>query len=645
MAEPIIRRMPPDLANKIAAGEVVQRPASVVRELLDNAIDSGADQIGVVIKSSGKSLIQVTDNGCGMGPDDLRLCLEPHATSKLQSIEDLQRILTLGFRGEAMASMASVAQIEVRSRLHDEPDGHRIEVHGGEETFFGPAAGEPGTTVSVRNLFYNVPARRQFLKTDPTEFRYILRAFQEASLARTDIAFTLHADGNELHMLPPQSLVERIAGLFGGEYRASMIPLEESAGMFHLEGVLSDPKLSRRSRGEQFLFVNGRSIQHRSLTHQILRVYQPWLRENEYPFFALFLRIDPDQVDVNVHPAKAEVKLADERSAARLVQSVVRKGLHSWLKVPDLGDRIETTGRAPEHPFRPSGGEWEGRGRGDDGRRAGAGIGPWDGAKGGERRPAPNLRRISDELYASREGSGDLSDATGFPRSASPADEPVSAGAPQLRQTAERVGDSGFWQLHGTYIVTQTRSGFCLIDQHAAHKRIVYEKALSATEEALPGTQQLLFSQTVELSASDFSLLQELLPVIQRMGFALDVLGGNMVMVTGVPADLDMGDEKQILSQLLQQYRALDSDTTLDRRRKVAIAFASRSAIPRGRRLQPLEMENIVDQLFACQDPYQDPLGRPTLVYWTLEDLESRFKTTTARTNDPRSKPHFPTDP
>lgn len=629
MADPIIRRMPPDLANKIAAGEVVQRPASVVRELLDNAIDSGADQIRVAIRSSGKSLIQVTDNGCGMGSDDLKLCLEPHATSKLRAIEDLQRIHTLGFRGEAMASMASIAQIDVRSRLHDEPQGHRIEVHGGDEVFFGPAAGEPGTAVSVRNLFYNVPARRQFLKTDPTEFRYILRAFQEAAMARTDIAFELHADGNDLLTLPPQPLADRIANLFGAEYRASLIPVEESAGLFHLSGVLADPKLSRRTRGEQFLFVNGRAIQHRSITHHVLRVYAPWLRENEYPFFALFLDIDPGQVDVNVHPAKAEVKFADERSAARLVQSVVKRALNAWLMVPELEDRSETPRRSPGNPFEAGG---DARGSTPFGRSAsGQADRQTDRPPTGWSHPAGNtvsrgtLHTLAEELYATPDV------ISSRPVSSRQPDEVHQGGPSRPAASSEQSPESGFWQLHGTYIVTQTRSGLCLIDQHAAHKRIIFEKALSATEEALPGTQQLLFAQTVELSASDFSLLEELHPVIQRMGFAIDRLGGNTVMVTGVPADLDMGDEKQILTQLLQQYRALDSDARLDQRRKVAIAFASRSAVPRGRRLRPQEMENLVDQLFACSDPYQDPLGRPTLVYWTLEDLESRFRSGNGR--------------
>jgi DNA mismatch repair protein MutL len=605
--------MPPELSNKIAAGEVIQRPASVAKELLDNAIDAGAGHIKLIVQQAGRTLIQVIDNGCGMTQTDARLCFERHATSKIQSIEDLFRVRTMGFRGEAMASIASISQAEMKTKRIEDDSGTLLEIWGGEEKRFEPVAVDDGTSIAIRNLFYNVPARRQFLKTDATELRHIIRTFQNSALANTEIEFEMHADSDRLYHLPVQSLEYRIAELFGKQYRASLIPFKEETSYVKIHGILADPKLAKKTRGEQFLFVNGRPFQHRYLTYVILSLFDAWTRKDEYPFYAIFFEIDPAQVDVNVHPAKLEVKFDDERSIVQLARSVVKKAINQYFVVPDVErsdsfendfdlsfDRVSgkesfgnQTKREDERPVHlPS--RINFRERGMDGRES-----------------AERLYSDADTPERTEAGSQLSPEETGSNRQ-------------DKNQTGET--EKGFWQLHNRYILTQTRTGLCVIDQHAAHKRIIYEKAISATEESLPGTQQLLFAQTVELSASEFSLLKELLPIIHRMGFSIQLLSGNTAIINGVPADIEIGDEKQVLRDMLRQYRDLSQKPSLDARKKVAIAFASRTAIPRGKRLTSMEMEMLIDQLFACDEPYTEPLGKSTLIYMPLDELKGRFR-------------------
>tara|TARA_R100001143_G_scaffold53522_1_gene49036 strand:+ start:42650 stop:44494 length:1845 start_codon:yes stop_codon:yes gene_type:complete len=608
IGQSIIRTMPPELSNKIAAGEVIQRPASVSKELLDNAIDAGADHIKLIIQQSGRTLIQVVDNGTGMSESDARLCFERHATSKIQSIEDLFKVRTMGFRGEAMASIASISQVEMKTKRVEDESGTLLEIWGGEERRFEPAAVADGTSIAVRNLFYNVPARRQFLKTDATELKHIIGTFQNSALANTSIEFELHGDGDILYHLPKQTLEQRVTELFGKQYKASLIPFEEETSYVKIHGLLADPKLAKKSRGEQFFFVNGRPFQHRYLSYVILSLFDAWTKQNEYPFYAIFMEMDPAQVDVNVHPAKMEVKFDDERSIIQLVRSVVKKAINEYFVVPDVSGSDSFN-----DDFNLSFDQLHGE-RSSHGNR-GREIGPIQFPS----RINFQNRDIDGEdsaelLYGTQPLSGDGEEAQRQREENSKSEQ------------GRRNRDRGFWQLHNSYVMTQTRTGLCMIDQHAAHKRIIYEKALSATEETLPGTQQLLFAQTVELSASEFSLLKELLPIILRMGFSIQLLSGNSAIISGVPADIEIGDEKQVLRDMLHQYRELSKRPALDARNRVAIAFASRTAIPRGKRLSEMEMEMLIDQLFACEEPYSDPLNKPTLIYMSMEELRGKFR-------------------
>ena len=626
----LIHTLPPEISNKIAAGEVIQRPSSVVKELLDNAIDSGADQIGVMIQNAGRSMIKVVDNGCGMGQDDLRLCFERHATSKIFDVEDLFRVQTLGFRGEAMASIGSIAQVSVKSRRHDDEMGLHYEIWGGEEKKMEPTALDVGTTVEVRNLFYNVPARRQFLKTDATELRHILRAVQQAAMARPEIGFKVEADGDLIYQVPGQSLQERIAGLFGKRYRASLIPVQEETSYVHISGYLADPKLTKKSRGEQFFFVNNRPFQHRLLAHIVLEQYSQWIGQGEYPFFALFFSLDPEEVDVNVHPAKSEVKFEDEQSIVRFTKSVVRKGLNQNYGVPPTADnpdeleitkgerqgasawnlntafgggmskgREQSSGSEDAEPVSlPSRINFENKG----GRSSG-------GFKSGD--------QLAEKLYQNEE-SGTESDGQ----------KTLGYSKPYGQQQSQPSESSrNFWQLHRRFILTQTRSGLSIIDQHAAHKRILFEKAIQSADSALPSTQQLLFARNVELSATEYQMLKQIVSVLQRMGFNIQLLSGNTAMILGVPAEVERGDEGELLREILQQYNDLQQSNTGDNiQEKVAIAFASQTAVPKGKPLHEMEMEVLIDQLFACSDPYSEPEGKPIMIYMSVDDLASKFR-------------------
>lgn len=596
----IIHQLPPEISNKIAAGEVIQRPSSVVKELMDNAIDAGADQLKIIIQNAGRTLIQVIDNGCGMGQEDVRPCFTRHATSKIQDIDDLFKVRTLGFRGEAMASIASVAQVTMKTKIPENEIGYEYEIWGGEEKRFEPAAVDDGTSIAVRNLFFNVPARRQFLKTDATEFRHILKAVQQAALANPEIGFKLIGDTDTIYDLSvEQSIKERIAEMFGKSYKASLIEFEEETSYVTIRGILSDPKLTKRSRGEQFLFVNNRPFQHRYLTYVVLSIYDTWLSDKEYPFFALFIDIDPRQVDVNVHPAKEEVKFEDERSIIKLTKSVVKKALNEQFFVPELN---------PSEKHRRK----QNRGSGFSSDLNFMGT-----KKSDPNNPVKFPSRINYDRPKKEKGQGDRFARQLYQQRPAEDDEQV--------QPEESIPDRSFWQLHERYIITQTRSGLCMIDQHAAHKRIIYEKTLNATESSLPSTQQLLFAQNVELSATEFSLLKELHGIVQRMGFNIQLLSGNTAMINGVPADIDIGDEQSVLRSMLSQYQDLEGKIELDERHKLAIAFASKTAIPGGRKLTDAEMENLVDQLFACDEPYTDPLNKATIVYIPIEEIKSRF--------------------
>lgn len=617
--ENVIHVLSNELANKIAAGEVVERPASVVKELLDNSIDSGADFIRVLIMNAGRTMIQVTDNGCGLSKADIPLCFQRHATSKISTVEDLYNIHTLGFRGEAMASISSVAHVNLKTKRIGDDSGWEYDIRGGTPSDIIPAATEHGTTVSVKNLFFNVPARRAFLKTDATELRHIIITVQQAALAHPEISFELIDDKETIYKLPASSLADRIAGIFGKSYKASLIPVQESTSVVSIKGYLIDPKMAKKNRGEQFLFVNDRPFMHRHLNYIIQSVYSTWIGKEQYPFYALFFEVDPQKVDVNVHPTKLEVKFDDERSVSTFTRSIIKRALNERFQVPDMsggafGDEHHSSGSSGSFSF-----------------ESGFSAPPDSFSNRYQRRPdragfqqsGISGTEIMEKLYPSVGTKGE-----GAQTELNTEGETVNPLLSRHRRPQEKHYDRGrgFWQLHDQYVISQTRSGMFIVDQYYAHMRIIYEKALSSTESGLPSTQQLLFAQSIDFSASDFTLLKEVLPTLKKIGFNIQLLSGNSALVSGVPADLNMGDEKPIIETILQEYQSYSGPVKLTHREKLVMSFASKAAIPRGKKLSQVEMEALIDQLFACDNPFLDPLNRPTTVFIPLEDIHKRFK-------------------
>jgi DNA mismatch repair protein MutL len=644
--------MPDVLASKIAAGEVVQRPASVAKELVENALDAGAAAVTLVLRRAGSELVQVVDDGCGMGPQDALACFGRHATSKLRRIEDLESLATLGFRGEALASIAAVAQVELRTRRVGDEAGTCVRVDGGRCVEQRPCAAPPGTSIAVRNLFYNVPARRNFLKTPATEFKHLVETFQTQALSNPTVAFTLVHDDVEVYRLPgaggedasfEEALARRLADLFGDQDPERLVPVAETTSYLSVRGFVGRPEHAKRSRGDQFTFVNGRVVKSRALEHAVAACYGALLPEGRHPFFALFLTVDPRHVDVNVHPTKTEVKFDDERGVYGFLRAVVKKGLAGAdLALPfeagatprsaavtleggpvppaapaAAGPPARLTLPATGFPDLPPLPAASPRGAGD-----GAGL-----AETGPAGPPPSAPYaggpLDDEPAPSPGGSLPLPGGNlRFPSRLRPLPDDDAAGADE---EAARAGERTIWQLHNRYVLTPIASGLLLLDQQAAHERILYERALAAMEGGLAATQQLLFPHTLEAAPAEAALLDELLPDLRALGFDVERLAGRGLLVRGVPADVHVGDERAILEDVLAQYRANRDGFQLEGRENLARSLARRSAIKPGHPLKPDEARALIDQLFACRMPYADPGGRPTMVKLTMDELERRF--------------------
>ena len=656
----IVRALPDTLASKIAAGEVVQRPANALKELVENALDAGASRVEVTLKRAGSELIQVADDGGGMGPQDAVACFGRHATSKLRTFEDLERLRTLGFRGEALASIASVAQVELKTKRRQDAAATCVRVDGGEVVSRAPCAAQEGTCVSVRNLFYNVPARRAFLKTPATEFKHLVETFQALALSHPAVGFSLVHDDTEVWRLAPdgrggeEALVRRLSDLAGGVEAAELTAVEETTSYLSVRGVVAGPDRARRSRGDQYLFVNGRYVKSRALDHAVAQAFGALLPERRHPLFALFLTVDPRHVDVNVHPTKTEVKFDDDRGVYSFVQAVVKRALaEGGLGLTfDPGARTvgppaapppETVSDAAPRPPAPSG---DGFGppavatppappvfaatvpsaatppRPDaDVPRAGRGL-PVGGGAWTDRPARPETPTPGGPRPAAPFGGGadrDLADRAPAPRAPIPA-----RGGEGIDLDAD--ADRTLWQLHGRYLLSPVRSGLLVVDQRAAHERILYERALAAMEGGMAPTQQLLFPFTVDLAPADAALLDEIAGDLRALGFDLEAPKGGPVLVRGVPADVQLGDEREVLDDLLAQVRRTDRLLHLPARENLARSMAARSAIRPGQALGPVEARSLVDQLFACDDPFTDPAGRPTMIRLSSDEIDRRFR-------------------
>ncbi len=603
--------LPEHLANKIAAGEVVQRPESVVKELIENSIDAGATSIAIRIKEGGKSFIQISDNGSGMIDEDAVIAFGRHATSKIKSYEDLENIRTLGFRGEALASIAAVAHVELKTRRAADDVGTLVRIEGGDLKEHSKTGTQPGTIISVRNLFYNTPARRNFLKSNNTEFKHIYDVVQRVALSRPDIAVQLTSDEEDLLDLKSGKIEERLKSLYGERHFETLLPFEEQTELLSVSGFIGKPDFARKSRVDQYLFLNKRSIVNRSINHAIFSGYEHLIEKGNFPFYLVFLELDPHKVDVNVHPSKMEVKFSDEQSIYRFVISVVRKALGSNDLVPSLevnpANSFDHSFASLRHAALPQH------------------------FTGGFGRTERNIFPSSSSSMSQGPAEGDslnldklFSDIPTIPL--------PETGKPQqfAHGTRENEAQEGkaIWQLHNKYILSQIRTGLMIVDQHVAHERVLYERALASFENAVPVSQQLLFPHTVELTPGDFALAKELIPHLQAIGFDLKVFGKNTITLEGVPTDVKAGTEGSILQDILDEFKNNQHRVKLDARDNVAKSFSCKAAIKAGDKLSEVEMRVLIDQLFATSMPYVCPHGRPVVVKISLSELDRRFMRT-----------------
>ncbi|MBX2980092.1 MAG: DNA mismatch repair endonuclease MutL [Flavobacteriales bacterium] len=603
----IIRLLPDHVANQIAAGEVVQRPASVVKELLENSVDSGATRITLVVRDAGRTLVQVSDDGKGMSPTDARMCWERHATSKIRVADDLNSVVTKGFRGEALASIAAVAQVELKTREHEQELGTRIVIEGSRVRTQEAFAGAPGTSIAVRSLFYNVPARRQFLKSDGVELKHVVEEFQRVALAHPEIAFKLINNEQEEFNLPPANHRQRIVGLFGRKFDERLVPVEDATEVLGVSGFVGKPEFARRSRGEQYFFVNRRYIRSAYLEHALRKAYDELVTRENFPSWFLFLELDPAQIDINIHPTKTEIKFRDDRLVYAIVHAAVRRALGRFNIVPSLDFEPE-----PAIIAAFSGG---------GAAAAPASVPAW--------RPQ-DLGAFSQPPRQRAEGWQQLFDLgagqTAGAEVPLPDATPATARVLPMREHEGLPGERPVFQLHGTYIMAQLRSGFMVIDQQRAHERILYERNLRHLEQGAGLSQTLLFPRNVDLPPADLALVEDLLPELRALGMDLQPFGGRTLQVNGMPAEAPDDDPAQLLESVLEQLKHERGALRNERHQALARGMARSMAMRPGRVLSSSAMHELIDQLFACAMPTVSPSGKPTLITYGLDELNERFQ-------------------
>ncbi len=622
----IIQLLPDSIANQIAAGEVVQRPASVVKELLENAIDAGSTQIKLIVKDAGKSLIQIIDNGCGMSETDARMSFERHATSKIRKAEDLFAVRTMGFRGEALASIAAVTQVEVKTRRQADELGSRIAIEGSEIKAQEACQCAAGTNFQVKNLFFNIPARRNFLKSNTVEMRHILDEFQRIAIAHPDIFFSLHHNNTEVFHLPSTNLRQRIVGVFGNHCNKKLVPVSEETDIIKLKGFVGKPEFSKKTRGEQLFYVNNRFIKSAYLNHAVMGAYEDLLQKDAYPLYVIFVDIDPSKIDINVHPTKQEIKFEDEKLIYNYLKVSIRHALGQYSITPTLDFEQETSFNPYATQATPSG----------------LGNAPQTNlekitipSKGNpsfspsEKRQKNNLGNW-EKLYNGLQTIDESTELENNENSSPEKSMTIESEWSQKGELDDSVGSFSKqsrapYQIHASYIVSQIKSGFLLIDQQAAHERILYEKYLEKFQSENPATQKTLFPQNINFAPADAALLKGILPQINQLGFDVQEFGNDSFVVHGLPNDLpeDTNAQKTI-EILLEQYK-LDLDVELDTKERIAKSMAHAAAIKRGQTLSPTEMQELIDQLFACSVPYKNVRGRNCFITYELDELEKRF--------------------
>jgi DNA mismatch repair protein MutL len=604
----IIKLLPESVANQIAAGEVIQRPASVVKELMENSVDAGSTSIAVLAKDGGKTLIRVTDNGCGMSDTDARMCFERHATSKIKEAGDLFAIHTLGFRGEAMASIAAVSQVVLRTRRKEDEIGTQVTIAGSVVESQEPVTCDTGTHYLVKNLYFNTPARRKFLKTNNAELKHIIHEFQRVALANPQVEFSLVHNESEVYSLPAANPKQRIVHLFGKPVNTNLTTIDTTTSLIKIGGFIGKPELAKKTSGEQFFFINNRFMKHPYFHRAVMNAYEKLLPADYFPSYFIFLETDPASIDINIHPTKTEIKFEEEPAIFQIIVAAVREALGKFNLMPSIDfnteQAIEIPPLQPDRSFRVPQISYN------------SGYNPFEMEKKGfENYAARNegdMLRNWEKLYTDQKGVPD--------------ENPVTA--PDSQQQLSIRGDhsgSRFLQLKNRYILTAVKSGLMVIDQHNAHERILYEKYLQALAHNHVVAQQTLFPETIELEPSDYLMTLELMDDLQALGFDVRDFGSNTVVMNGCPADIANPDPKGLLESILDEYKNKKTDIKVKAREKLILSLAAASAVNYGRSLSDAEMQEIVDRLFACENPNYSPGGHPVISILSLEEIDRKF--------------------
>lgn len=594
----IIQLLPDAVANQIAAGEVIQRPASVVKELMENAIDAGATAVTVRLKAAGKTLVQVIDNGHGMSENDARLCFERHATSKISDANDLFAIRTMGFRGEALASIAAIAEVTLKTRVDSNAIGTQIRISGSKVESQEPESCPVGTNILIRNLFYNVPARRKFLKTDQTELRHIINEFNHVALAYPDIEFQLIHNNTQIFQLPSTNLRKRVSGIFGKQIFQNLIAVETDTSIIKITGFAGKPEYAKKTYGEQFLFVNNRFMKHHYFHKAVMKAYEEILPPDHFPSYFLFFETAPSSIDINIHPTKTEIKFEDERSVWHILSAAVKEAIGKNNLAPTLDFSTEGVIDIPvlgkdQEIYTPQ-------------ENINREFNPFE----TDEEKAFNYTRQKidphwQQMYEAKRND-DLSPGLGFDEKGNNKEEQVAR----------------YLQLRNNFILSPVKSGLMLIDQRRAHERILYEQNLKSLKKDAIIAQNSLFPENIDLGPADYQLCLELSEEIGSLGFDIRDFGKNCVIVHSVPANAKIHDIKSVLETILEQYKNLNDELKLDQHEKLARSAAIAAAIPYGKQLDIREMQEIVDQLFACDNPNSTPTGKRILNIIKIEDLE-----------------------
>jgi DNA mismatch repair protein MutL len=606
MAENLIALLPEHVANQIAAGEVVQRPASVVKELLENAIDAGATQIRIIIKDAGKSLIQVIDNGKGMNPFDARMCFERHATSKISDADDLFRLTTKGFRGEALASIAAIAQVELRTKQPGDIVGQQLIIEGGKFVSQSECQTADGTVFIVKNLFYNVPARRNFLKNDTIEQKHIIDEIERVAIPHANIHFILQSNGNEILNLPSGNLMHRIKALLGAYIQKELVQLGEDTSFVKISGYVSLPEFAIKNKKEQYFFVNNRFVRNPFLNHAIYEAYKELIGFQSHPRYFIFLELDPKHIDINIHPTKTEVKFTDDKTVYMLLLSAIKRALGKANAAPSLDFESDLSFGSSSLP--------ENKVYTQPKVSYNTGYNPFNtGGPGSD-----TLQKANKQNWESL--------FEGFKNTVGTAQSEPAPEQQEMEVVKKDSIDFNVFQLNNKYVVTSYSNNVLIIDQHRAHERIVYEHYLGSLKDQGISSQQLLFPEQIELSANDFSIVKGLFEEFRSLGFDLEIFGKNSIVVNGTPSDMQDFNVVETIEGILETYKLNTIDAKIEKRDNLCRAIARNIAVRSGKPLETSEMKLLLNHLMQCENPLYTANGKVVMMDIELQDIEKFFR-------------------